>query len=165
MEEFLSRALDASLRIVNPYAGMTKSEVVRIVRARMPDAIAVTESCWRNARLPAGKTHCGACVPCFIRRLAIEADGHADPTAYVHDVWASSAGQLDETDEGRRDICDLAAFIHHFCSDTDVELDDGWPELSNQKNPDRATVVGMYRRFAQEARTVLKRYPIGSILP
>jgi 7-cyano-7-deazaguanine synthase in queuosine biosynthesis len=165
MEEFLSHALDATLRITNPYVDKTKAEVVRIVRARMPDAIAMTESCWRNARLPAGTTHCGACVPCFIRRLAIEADGDRDPTRYARDVWASRVEQLGETDEGRRDICDVASFIHRFCTDSDVDLEDGWPELNYQRNPDRSTVIAMYRRFAQEARGVLKRYPIGEILP
>lgn len=165
MEEFLSRALEASLRIVNPYVEKTKAEVVRIVRSRMADAIPLTESCWRNARLPAGKTHCGACVPCFIRRLAIEADGDPDPTTYGRDVWALRADQLEETDEGRRDICDLASFIHRFCTESDVELEDGWPELGYQRNPDRTTVLAMYRRFAQEARIVLKKYPIGHVLP
>lgn len=165
MEEFLGRALETSLRIVNPYVDKTKAEVVRIVRARMADAIPLTESCWRNARLPAGKTHCGACVPCFIRRLAIEADGDPDPTSYARDVWALRPDQLDESDEGRRDICDLASFVHRFCTESDVDLEDGWPELGYQRNPDRPTVIAMYRRFAQEARIVLKRYPIGQILP
>lgn len=165
MEDFLSRAFEASLRIVNPYVDKTKAEVVRIVRSRMADAIPLTESCWRNARLPIGTTHCGACVPCFIRRLAIEADGHTDQTVYARDVWALRVDQLEEADEGRRDICDLASFIHRFSTESDVELEDGWPELGYQKNPDRATVLAMYRRFAHEARSVLKRYPIGHLLP
>jgi 7-cyano-7-deazaguanine synthase in queuosine biosynthesis len=165
MEEFLSGALEARLRITNPYVEKTKAEVVRIVRARMVDAIPITESCWRNARLPVGSSHCGACVPCFIRRLAIEADGDPDPTAYARDVWASRLEQLKETDDGRRDLCDLASFIHRFCTETDAELEDGWPELSYQKTPDRSAVIAMYRRFAQEARLVLKRYPIGHVLP
>jgi 7-cyano-7-deazaguanine synthase in queuosine biosynthesis len=152
MQEFLGQSLGTPLRIVNPYVDKTKAEVVRIVRSRMADAIPLTESCWRNARLPSGKSHCGACVPCFIRRLAIEADGDSDPTSYARDVWAVRPDDLDEADDGRRDICDLASFIHRFCTESDVELEDGWPELAYQKNPDRTTVIAMYRRFAQEAR-------------
>ena len=89
MEAFLSEALDAPFQISNPYIHLTKAEVVKKVIDLFPDLIPTANSCWRNARLPAGTTHCGECIPCFIRRIAIEYVMSEDLTAYGRDCWGS----------------------------------------------------------------------------
>ena len=55
----------------------------------------VANSCWRSARpvLVTDITHCGECIPCFIRRIAIEYSISEDPTAYGKDCWGEEIGQ------------------------------------------------------------------------
>ncbi len=157
MESFLSEALGIPFKISNPYVHLTKAEVVKKVIDFSPDIIPITNSCWRSARLGAGITHCGECIPCFIRRIAIEHSMSEDSTAYGKDCWGEEIGQPDSANTGRRNIADLAEFIVRIERLSTEEIMSEWPELhSSNFNPDK--VVAMYKRFSQEARTVLSRY-------
>ncbi len=157
MQEFLTRALDVPIRIENPYLYRTKREVTEIVSRNLLDAIPETTSCWRNARLPAGATHCGDCVPCQVRRLALEAIG-SDPTRYARDLWSEPVAALPPGDDGRRNLADLAEFAVRFASGTREELMSEFPELYSRAF-DGEAAIAMYKRFAGEAITVLRRYP------
>jgi hypothetical protein len=106
--------------------------------------------------LPAGATHCGACIPCYVRRIAIEHDS-TDQTAYARDVWSDDVQNLPPEDDGRRNLADLTEFVVRFLGSTNEELMSEFPELFSE-NFDTAAVMDMYRRFADEARTVLSRY-------
>lgn len=75
-EAALNQALGGSLRLVRPYAHLTKTEVLRRGRA-MP--LGETWSCMR----PVGGRHCGACNKCAERRKAFAAAGLDDPTDYA----------------------------------------------------------------------------------
>ena len=161
MERFLGTALDVPLRLVNPYVLRTKREVVEVVRQGLPEAMALASSCWRNAHLPAGATHCGACVPCYVRRIAIEHSG-PDATAYARDPWTEDIGALPADDIGRRNFVDLAEFVVRFGTATNEELMSEFPELISDTF-DTIGVIDMYRRFAAEARDVLGRYPATSV--
>lgn len=157
MEEFLSDALDAPFQILNPYVHFTKAEVVKKVINLFPDIIPITNSCWRNSRLPAGITHCGACIPCFIRRIAVEYLITEDSTAYGRNCWAEKISQLDPEDIGRRNIVDLTEFVVKIEESSTEDIMSEWSELySLNLNADK--VIEMYRRFSKEARTVLSRY-------
>ena len=157
MASILSRALSYPVKIENPYVYKTKAEVIRPVQTQLPDAIPVSTSCWKNARLKKPATHCGACIPCYVRRVAIETYG-ADPTTYAEDVWSIPLSALDEDHDGRRNLVDFAEFIRRFEKQTSAELMEEFPELYSP-DFDAAKVVAMYRRFAKEARNVLSHYP------
>lgn len=157
MQSIISTALAGTYRISNPYVSLTKAEVVERVWTTLRDAVPVTSSCWRNARLPEGVTHCGECVPCMIRRVAIETHGD-DPTPYARDSFAQNFSAMDADDEARRNIADLCEFSRKFENMSDTDLIDEWPELYSS-NINRATTITMYRRAAQQTRAVLSKYP------
>jgi len=75
-EEAVSRAVAGNLRVLRPYAGLGKTEVVRRGRD-LP--LGLTFSCIR----PASGRHCGQCNKCAERRRAFAAAGMADGTAYA----------------------------------------------------------------------------------
>ena len=153
MENFLSEALNVPFQILNPYVHLTKAEVVKKVINLSADMILSANSCWRSARL---STHCGECIPCFIRRIAIEYSICEDPTAYDKDCWVEKIGQLGD-DTGRRNITDLAEFILRIERSSPEDIMSEWPELYSP-NIDETEVIAMYKRFSKEARTVLSRY-------
>jgi 7-cyano-7-deazaguanine synthase in queuosine biosynthesis len=157
MERVLSTLLGIEITIQNPFVHFTKKEVVEIVYARLPVAIPVSTSCFMNWRLPAGFTHCGACVPCFIRRIAIESLG-PDKTKYARDVWRDDVLRLDPADDGRRNLMDLLEFIVFLEQANDEEVMNEFPELYSP-NFDAQLVISMYRRFCAEARKVFNSYP------
>ena len=157
MEDFLSEALNVSFQILNPYVHLTKAEVVKKITDFSVDMIPAANSCWRSARLGADITHCGECIPCFIRRIAIEYSISEDPTAYGTDCWIEQIGQLGD-DTGRRNITDLAEFIVRIEKLSSEDIMSEWPELYSP-NINETEVIAMYKRFSQEARTVLSQYP------
>ena len=157
-EAFLSRALGVPFIIRNPYVYRTKSEVVARVVRELPGAVPLSTSCWRNTRMgTGGATHCGACIPCYLRRIALETAGD-DPTVYARDVWSEPVRQLPVDDDGRRNLMDLVAFICRFELMSNEELLSEFVELYSNSFDNRQ-VIEMYRRFAVEAKTVLTQYP------
>lgn len=162
VEHFLQQALAYGVKILNPYSYHTKAEVVRVVRERLPRAIPVAVSCWRTTYLPHGATHCGSCIPCYVRRIALEFEG-ADPTRYAADPWRERAEALPPEDDGRRNLADLAEFILRTERYSNDEMFSEWPELYS-RNIDPARAIAMYKRFAAEARAVLGRYTAGALL-
>jgi 7-cyano-7-deazaguanine synthase in queuosine biosynthesis len=54
MESLLNTVLGTVFKIVNPYAQLTKAEVCKRVCQTLPEAIPVSTSCWKSARLPTG---------------------------------------------------------------------------------------------------------------
>jgi len=160
-EAFLSRALGVPFIIRNPYVYKTKSEVVAQAVRRLPGAVPLSTSCWRNTRLgtgAGGTTHCGACIPCYLRRIALENTG-GDPTVYTRDVWSEPVRQLPVDDEGRRNLMDLVDFIRRFELMSNEEVLSEFVELYSNSFDSRQ-VIEMYRRFAVEAKTVLTQYPL-----
>ncbi len=75
-EAALNRALGGRLRLVRPYAHLTKTEVLRRGRD-MP--LGETWSCLH----PVAGKHCGRCNKCAERRRAFARAGLDDPTAYA----------------------------------------------------------------------------------
>lgn len=157
MTALLRSALDVPLTIENPYVYRTKREVVAAIVAAAPDLIPTSTSCWRNSRLPAGVTHCGSCVPCQVRRIAIESCCQ-DTTAYGRDLWRESVRTLPWNDDGRRNLSELIQFAVQFNSLSSEELISTWPELIS-RDFDSAQAIDMYKRFAKEAIDVWRAYP------
>jgi 7-cyano-7-deazaguanine synthase len=74
-EAVVNRAVGGSVRVLQPYRGLRKVEVLRRGRG-LP--LGATFSCIR----PAAGRHCGRCNKCAERRRAFADAGLADPTTY-----------------------------------------------------------------------------------
>jgi 7-cyano-7-deazaguanine synthase len=74
-ERVVNQAVGGSVRVLRPYLGLHKTEVMGRGRA-LP--LGLTFSCIR----PIGGRHCGACNKCAERRRAFADAGKTDPTAY-----------------------------------------------------------------------------------
>ena len=72
----VSRAVGGSVRVLRPYAELSKADVLRRGRG-MP--LGETFSCLR----PVGGRHCGRCNKCAERRAGFRAVGIPDPTVYA----------------------------------------------------------------------------------
>ena len=157
-QELLSTVLGVPIQIVNPYLYLTKAEVVARVVQGLPNGLAISTSCWRNARVSsAAGTHCGECVPCIIRRIAVERNGK-DPTKYRRDLFRENFATLDEEDDGRRNLADIADFVARFSTNSDAELQDEFTDLISD-DFDASKVIKMYRRFSEDARVIFSKYP------
>jgi 7-cyano-7-deazaguanine synthase len=77
MGRALSTGLAAPLAIDAPFAGMPKSEVIRLGRS-LGVPLELTLSCMQ----PEGSVHCGRCSKCRERREAFREAGGTDPTTY-----------------------------------------------------------------------------------
>jgi 7-cyano-7-deazaguanine synthase in queuosine biosynthesis len=154
--EFFSKVLDYEIQISNPYLYATKAEVVKGLVAKHPTAVAKSVSCWRGSRVP-GSNHCGECVPCLVRRVAIEANGLKLPE-YARDLLAEDVSNLPEDDEGKRNLVEFAEFASAFKRLPQAELQFMYPGLFSA-HFDTDAAVAMYKRFSNEALTVLSQYP------
>jgi hypothetical protein len=101
--------------------------------------------------------HCGECIPCFVRRIAIE-QHCSDESVYVRDAWIDDLTKAAPDDIARRNMADLGEFVLRFKTMTSEEIITEWPELISDVM-DAGKVIAMYRRFADEALDVLSHYP------
>ncbi len=154
---FFKEALQVDIAIANPYVHMTKAEVTKKVWDKLPAAVAATISCWKTSRMIGEATHCGACIPCIVRRIAIECHG-PDPTIYERNLFVEPFASLGEADEGRRNLADFGEFIVRVERYSEIEFMTEWPELYSPQVV-RSEVIGMYKRACAEARSVLSKYP------
>ncbi|MGE5560445.1 MAG: 7-cyano-7-deazaguanine synthase [Chloroflexota bacterium] len=155
MQDILRSALRYEVTIVNPFLYMTKAEVISQLVAERPDLIGLSGSCWRAARV--GSKHCGECVPCLIRRIALERHGIV-PSDYARDLFSEQVPGLKEDDRGKRNLYDLVEFCRHFLDDAlRASVVEDYPEIVS-RHFDGARATDMYARFAHEAQGVLSRY-------
>jgi hypothetical protein len=162
--EFFSELLGHPVRITNPYLYRTKAEVIAKLISVHPEAVKLSVSCWRGSRLSQNYNHCGECIPCLIRRVAVEFHGVILPE-YERDLLSLNVGTLPPSDEGRRNATELAEFAYTFDAQSDAEIEFDYPDLVSE-HIDRVEAIRMYRRFAKEAQLVLSRYTgMMSLLP
>jgi 7-cyano-7-deazaguanine synthase in queuosine biosynthesis len=151
---FFSTVLQYPILISNPFIYQTKAEVVKTLASQHQQAISLSSSCWKT-RIVAGG-HCGECIPCLIRRIALESHG-VEVDVWKRDIFAENVGALNATDEGKRNLSELALFASDFRNLPNAELDINYCELFSP-DFDHDSVVAMYRRFGEEAQQVLSRY-------
>ena len=154
-KEFFSRVLDFDFQISNPYLYATKAEVVGRLGATDRTVIDKSVSCWRGSRVSA-VNHCGECIPCLVRRIALEHNGIV-LAEYKRDLFRESITSLPEDDDGKRNIVELAEFSHTFATQSNAAIEMLFPDLISP-DFDKALAIGMYRRFANEADAVLRKY-------
>jgi hypothetical protein len=155
--DYFSTLLDFPLTISNPYLYKTKAEVVSKLARSHRTAIAKAVSCWRGARLGTKSNHCGECVPCLVRRIALEVNG-VRLKEYERDLLSEDVAALGPDDEGKRNVVELAEFISAFRTMAPIDLDMTFPGLFDPQI-DRDAAVAMYQRFADEGMKVLSKYP------
>jgi 7-cyano-7-deazaguanine synthase in queuosine biosynthesis len=154
--EFFTTLLGFPVRVVNPYLYKTKGETVAKLVRLHPEVVKLSVSCWRGSRLSRDFNHCGECVPCLIRRVSLEFNGMC-LAEYARDLLAMDLNSLQTSDEGRRNVTELAEFAYTFNSRSNAEIEFHYPDLFSD-HIDREQAVAMYRRFAAEAQQVLGNY-------
>lgn len=158
MAQILSRALRFPINITNPFQYLTKAEVVKDAVTDHLDMVPHAVSCWMTSRVTGTHNHCGSCIPCLIRRIAIEAN-EVQLQEYRRDLFSADITSLGPDDNGKRNLVELAEFIRLFEStQANAALEEYYPELSNE-HIDSNQAIEMYRRFAHEALLVFGRYP------
>jgi len=156
--DLFSQLLQSPIRITNPFLYKTKAEVVHDTVANHAGILRSAISCWKASRVPGALNHCGFCIPCLIRRIAIEHNGAA-VNEYARDLLAEDVAALSPDDEGKRNLVELAEFVGLFRGNRSrAEMELLFPELVTTKF-DAGQTIDMYRRFAREAIAVLRRYP------
>jgi len=156
-QTILTSLLGIELSISNPYVYRTKAEVVSRLCSVHPGEVSVACSCWRGSRVTVFN-HCGDCVPCIIRRVSLEVNGYFD-REWARDLFREKVAALPDDDVGKRNLVDVVEFARLFAgnrSDEELALRH-FPGLIS-RHFDQAQATAMYRRFACEARDVLKRY-------
>lgn len=158
MNGILSQILGYKLTITNPFLYNTKAEVVKDALVHHFDVVPRTVSCWKASRVHGAENHCGCCIPCLVRRIAVEANGF-NISEYKRDLFAEELAAVSFEDDGKRNFVELAEFVRFFESAKSIAvIESAYPELSNP-HIDAPKAVDMYRRFATEARRVFANYP------
>jgi 7-cyano-7-deazaguanine synthase in queuosine biosynthesis len=158
MAKLLSKVLEYPIRIKNPFLYKTKAEVVESSVRCHQSLVEGTISCWKASRVGGDKKHCGYCVPCLSRRIALETHGLMLPE-YQIDMFAQQVSSLPQQDEGKRNLIEMIELVLAFGEEsTQAELEDEYPDLWDEEI-DRRAAIEMYRRFAREALEVFDRYP------
>ncbi len=124
-EEILGRLTGERIRIENPFESMTKGEIVgRLTKEEASLGLRSTISCsrrrwvWRTARAFGNNRfegrHCGICVPCLHRRVAVSWAGYEDlDDAYAVDAlrdYPFNKGRAREAAEALINVRDLLIF-------------------------------------------------------
>lgn len=172
---FLQTLVDeASFLIHNPFSHLTKAEITEYGK-KWPDLISETISCWQYGNFTATLrnrldrkeiTHCGFCLPCLVRRLALQAAAIEDPMEiYAYNVFEaaqSGFGPSPDRSIPWTEAKALLKFAEHV-----EQIDDIWSfytqYMSNLFHLDPgvdqkhiAEVYEMVRRFAREVLHGLK---------
>lgn len=143
--------------IHNPFLYKTKAEVFAVLPDKLRKAASSSASCWMIQRL---NKHCGYCVPCISRRIALEYNGISFDE-YDFDLFNSDTSKLEDTNDRRRNLADYLEFIVRFRNVTDAnkyDLSYEFVELINDAF-DFDSAVELYRRVARQSLEVFKKYP------
>lgn len=143
--------------IHNPFLYKTKAEVFALLPDKLKKEARSSASCWMIQRL---NKHCGYCVPCISRRIALEYNGISFKE-YETDLFRTDTIKLEDTNDRRRNLNDYLEFIAKFKDITDAtkyELREDFPELWNTAF-DFDGAVGLYQRVATQSLEVFKKYP------
>jgi 7-cyano-7-deazaguanine synthase in queuosine biosynthesis len=156
-QDFFSTLFGYGFVFHNPYLYFTKSEVLSLLPSQLKSAIPESVSCWRASRVST-TNHCGECVPCLVRRVALESQD-LTLSEYARDLLKEDISKLGSFDTGKRNLVELLEFVTRLndVTLTDETLIEEFPEIVNRYvNFDSAK--DMYLRFARETVTVFGRY-------
>ena len=148
-----------TLQIINPFLYNTKSEVLERIPARLRDGIPLSVSCWKASRV-SGYNHCGECIPCLFRRIALEKIG-IRLDEYSRNLFEENISELLPNDNGKRNLIDLLEFSSYFRNYTDSAQDKLMEDFGELYNDffNTQDAIELYRRMADDVYTVASRFP------
>ncbi len=147
--------LGVDVTVDNPLEHLTKAEAVRnLDEAGHGALIARTVSCW-SSRTP---QHCGYCVPCVQRQIAVDTVGAADATYTSRSADALPAGPTGAA--AHDNLVHLKTLAQDVADADNAELVYQYPELlvagSRVTGTDR---IALYRRWSAEALAYFDAHP------
>ncbi len=171
--ELIDALYSRRFQVRNPFLFMTKGEEVELVRRHgLQGHIRDTVSCWGYPNLTAryrDSNHCGACIPCIVRRVSMISAGLEDrDDRYVVDIFRLGA---DATAKDLRNVEDLVYFCQSFAALSKTELLLRYPELVMVETGDGAeadpveAILRVYRRFANEVLSIVEERCPGLLDP
>ena len=148
---------NSNFEIANPFLYKTKAEVFSVMPQQLQKDAHLSASCWMISRL--GK-HCGYCIPCISRRIAVEYNGHKF-NEYETDIFNSDLNIFPDTDDRKRNLVDYLEFISKFekiSSSNKQNIQNEFPELYNPIFDLEATLK-LYNRVYKQSMDVISKYP------
>ncbi|MFH1648441.1 MAG: 7-cyano-7-deazaguanine synthase [Patescibacteria group bacterium] len=148
---------NSSFEIVNPFLYKTKAEVVSLLPSTLRKKCDASITCWMFSRK---KRHCGECIPCISRRIALEYNG-IKFNEYYTDLFSTDIDALSDEDNGKRNIIDYLEFISKFRNVAPATIQDilfEFPELINS-SIDQEKALKLYQRLAEQSFKVFSIYP------
>jgi len=146
------------LEISNPFLYLTKAEVFGLLPEKLKSEVGKSASCWKISRTP-GNKHCGFCIPCISRRIALEYH-NIKINEYARDLFNEDILKKPSDDDGKRNLIDYLEFISNFANVNNTNKNKimiEYPELFNQYlNTDKA--IELYKRVSKQSFEVFQKY-------
>ena len=171
MQSLLSRVLDRTIRIENPYLWWTKTEVTAGVRAAgLGELVARTVSCAHTWEVTNVQPHCGKCSQCIDRRLAAVAAGLSaledPPGRYRSDVLTGAFRGVEHHTMVER-VVGMAYHVGRMTSPTQLfatfgEASRALRYLGEPTDAVAAKVFELYRRQAGQVQDVIRLSTAGA---
>lgn len=150
---------NSTFEIVNPFLYKTKAEVFAVLPKELQKEVHHSASCWKISHVP-GNKHCGFCIPCISRRIAIEHNGISF-REYQHDIFNTDLNTLSDDDDKKRNLIDYLEFISKFKKVTKANKNDllnEFPELYNTAF-ETDSALNLFHRVSTQSFEVFKNYP------
>jgi hypothetical protein len=171
MERLGTGLFGRPIRVFNPYELTTKAEMVRVL-APHPRLALATVSCWyqqwSGRGASQGRGHCGVCIPCLVRRVALESAGiEVPPDHFDHDVLrlAMAPGDAGRSLGPYRSLVGFAARLtacpswRRFLRDFPAAVEARPTSRMLDEEDWFKALFAMMKRFAREVETVLGKSP------
>ncbi len=160
-EQLLLLLFGQHLTIENPFVGLTKGEVTKLLDAvGFRDLVKLSMSCPDVGRLryqgvaTSVTRHCGLCFPCVVRRASIHYANLWDHDAkYAKDI---TAPYQNIPEEGRKLLFELMDFMRQI--DKCPTLDDvfnEFPQFFLQEDADPVQLFGMTKRHVDQFKAFI----------
>jgi 7-cyano-7-deazaguanine synthase in queuosine biosynthesis len=158
-EIFRMLLTNPTFQIVNPFLYKTKAEVFAVLPKALQKEVHHSASCWKISHVP-GNKHCGFCVPCISRRIAIEYNGISF-SEYQHDIFNTDLNTLSDDDDKKRNLIDYLEFVSKFKKVTKANRNDLLNEFPELYNPsfDTDSALNLFNRVSTQSFEVFKNYP------
>lgn len=158
-EIFRTLLSNPDFAIQNPFLYKTKAEVFEVLPVALKKEVHQSASCWKISHVP-GNQHCGFCIPCISRRIAIEYNG-IKVNEYQHDIFNTDLNSLKDDDDKKRNLIDYLEFVSKFKKVTKANQNDLLNEFPELYNPafDKDKALKLYERVSAQSFSVFKNYP------
>lgn len=169
LEAFAQSLFQTEIRVDNPAGHLTKGEMASRL-ADQPRLALQSQSCWGQQW--AGKRQCGSCVPCVIRRVALEHAGIRIPPQHFETDIAKLYQRMDELWPAQRgslgawlNLVDFCGTLARECKRFDTfwltyaeYLELGANPVQELSREQRNSAHQTYSRFAQEVLALERKW-------